>query len=355
VASYGPLVLSGSGTVRLSVSNTGTLKLLGNTSASLAFTAPVRFGTISGTLFNDKNLDGKYDTGDLVLAGRTVFIDKNLNGKPDIGENAVTNALGVYSFTNLAAGTFRVIAVAPTGYRVATPGAGYIDVPLIAGQIAGGCNFALTTTALLSGTVYNDVNLDGKYDSGDLPLAGRTVYLDKNKNGRPDLGEPTTLTNAAGGYSFVLAAAASATYRVATVVPAGYRIMTATPTYFDATLAAGGVASGKSFALTPTAHLAGTLFNDADGNGAKASTETYLSGWKVFIDANGDGKWESTEKFVLTTTAGAWSFNLAAGKYRVNVVPPTGWKLTTLAATTLLRTMTAGQVSTGIALGAKHL
>ena len=70
------------------------------------------------------NLDGKYDTGDILLAGRTVFIDKNDNGKLDSGETSVlTNSSGNYSNFNLAAGTYRVADVVPSGYRLTSASA----------------------------------------------------------------------------------------------------------------------------------------------------------------------------------------------------------------------------------------
>src|SRR5262249_55092849 len=104
--------------------------------------------------------------------------------------------------------------------------------------------------------------------------------------------------------------------------------------------------------LTKLALLSGTLFNDLNGNARRDSGEPLLSSWKVFIDTNNDGKWESGEKYVLTTTGGAWSFNLSAGTYRVRVAALSGWKFTTVA-TTQLRTLAAGQTVTGVAIGEK--
>ena len=128
LSTYGPLVLQGQGSVQLSVNNPGTLVVLGSASAKLAYTAPISLGTISGTVFNDVNLDGKYDTGDILLAGRTVFIDKNDNGKLDTGETSVvTNSSGNYSFTKVAAGAYRVAVVVPSGYRVTTGSSAYYN------------------------------------------------------------------------------------------------------------------------------------------------------------------------------------------------------------------------------------
>jgi hypothetical protein len=53
-----------------------------------------------------------------------------------------------------------------------------------------------------SGTVFNDTNANGKFDAGETPLAGWTVWLDLNHDGVLDPGDPVTTTDAAGHYAF---------------------------------------------------------------------------------------------------------------------------------------------------------
>ena len=50
----------------------------------------------------------------------------------------------------------------------------------------------LSGTASIAGTVWNDVNANGAWDSADTRLSGWTVYLDSNNNGTLDAGEPST-------------------------------------------------------------------------------------------------------------------------------------------------------------------
>jgi uncharacterized delta-60 repeat protein len=247
LATYGNLVLHGTGSVRMSVSDPGMLQVLGSSSATLAYTAPSASSQISGSEFNDVNLNGKRDTGDAGLAGRTIFIDKNHNGRLDAGETStLTDANGNYQFAHLPAGTYRITRGAPAGYRSSTSAPAYRDVTVSGTSVVGGISFGLTKLALLSGTFFNDLNGSAHRDTGE-PL---------------------------------------------------------------------------------------------------------LSGWKVFIDANKDGKWESNEHYAITTTSGVWSFSLSSGTYRVRVVALTGWKLTTVAATQL-RTLAAGQTLTGVPIGMK--
>ena len=56
--------------------------------------------TVSGTVFNDANTNGKLDAGESALAGFRVFIDANNDGRWDSSEASVlTDSSGHYSFT----------------------------------------------------------------------------------------------------------------------------------------------------------------------------------------------------------------------------------------------------------------
>src|SRR5439155_23132185 len=89
----------------------------------------------------------------------------------------------------------------------------------------------------IAGSVFNDVSGNGIKDAGDAVLSGATLYLDSNKNGKRDLGEKTTTSNAAGAYTFT--GLTKGTYRVRQVVPSGKRISTPVATYFDVPLTSG--------------------------------------------------------------------------------------------------------------------
>ncbi|MBP3960447.1 hypothetical protein J8F10_34910 [Gemmata sp. G18] len=78
----------------------------------------------------------------------------------------------------------------------------------------------------ISGTKYLDVSGNGLNKTAgtnspaDTPLAGVTIYLDLDNDGRLDAGEPETVTDANGNYLFT--GLASKTYYVREVVPEGY-------------------------------------------------------------------------------------------------------------------------------------
>ena len=54
----------------------------------------------------------------------------------------------------------------------------------------------------ISGVTVSDTNENGVADAGELPIGGATVYLDLDRNGALDVGEPTTITDASGMYVF---------------------------------------------------------------------------------------------------------------------------------------------------------
>ncbi len=73
---------------------------------------------------------------------------------------------------------------------------------------------------VVSGFVFEDVNLNGIFDSSESGIANVEVYLDANDNDTLDSGEATTSTGADGSYLFDSVAAGDVSVRQ--VVPTGY-------------------------------------------------------------------------------------------------------------------------------------
>ena len=297
--------------------------------------------SISGTTYNDVNGNGSYDAGDTALTGVTVYLDLNNNSAQDSGEPSTTSnaTTGAYSFTGLAAGTYHVIEVNPSGYTSTGDTQGTnddkIDVTLAAGASSTGNNFFdQQTNASISGTTYNDVNGNGSYDAGDTALTGVTVYLDLNNNSAQDSGEPSTTSNATtGAYSFT--GLAAGTYHVIEVNPSGYTSTGDTQgtndDKIDVTLAAGASSTGNNFFDQQTnASISGTTYNDVNGNGSYDAGDTALTGVTVYLDLNNNSAQDSGEPSTTSNaTTGAYSFTgLAAGTYHVIEVNPSGYTST---------------------------
>jgi ELWxxDGT repeat protein len=101
------------------------------TKQSGTVTTPIT-GSIAGISFNDNNKNGAFDAGDAKTSGKTVFLDTNNNGKLDSGEKSVvSDKNGNWTFSGLAAGTYHVRRVFPSGYTYSTT---LIDIDLAAGD-----------------------------------------------------------------------------------------------------------------------------------------------------------------------------------------------------------------------------
>ncbi|HEV2690847.1 MAG TPA: SdrD B-like domain-containing protein, partial [Bryobacteraceae bacterium] len=203
-----------------------------------------------------------------------------------------------------------------------------------------------TGLASVSGTVFADNNGNATLDSGELGVSGRKLYIDKNKNGVLDLGEPTFTTGANGAFSFTSLAAG--TYRIRDVLPSGWRRTSPTAGYFDVTVFAGQVVTGKNFAETTRGLISGTVFADNNGNAKLDAGELGVSGRKLYIDKNKNGLLDVGEPTFTTGANGSFTFNgLLAGTYRVRDVLPTGWRRTSPTAGYFDVTVAAGQAVTG--------
>ncbi|MDG2409247.1 MAG: S8 family serine peptidase, partial [Pirellulales bacterium] len=81
---------------------------------------------------------------------------------------------------------------------------------------------------------------------------------------------------------------------------------------------------------TGTGQISGTLYSDQDANGVQSSSETGLSGWRVFIDDNRNGSLDTGEVFQTTDSTGSYEFtNLPEGQYVLSAEVNSDWEVTT--------------------------
>jgi hypothetical protein len=104
------------------------------------------------------------------------------------------------------------------------------------------------------------------------------------------------------------------------------------------------------FAPTVAGSIAGTAFDDTDGDGVRDAGEPPVARRVIWLDLNGNGLRDADEGFQRTDNSGGYRFaGLAAGTYHVRQELPPGIVTTTPPADL---TLAAGQALTGVDLGA---
>jgi beta-glucanase (GH16 family) len=336
-------------------------------------------GAISGQVWNDANQNGWIDSGETGVAGATVEL-LNASGTVVATTTTATTGGGFYSFSGLAAGTYQVKFLTPTGEAFdaqanastgnATTGI-TAPIALAAGATSatvdqGFYSTPAAATGAISGQVWNDPNQNGWIDSGETGIAGATVEL-LSASGTV-LATTTTATTGGGYYSFN--GLAAGTYQVKFLAPTGDRFDAQTnASTGNATtgitapiaLAAGATSATVDQGLyaTPaavTGAIGGQVWNDTNANGWIDSGETGAAGATVeLLNASGTVLATTT---TATTGGGYYSFTgLAAGTYQVKFLAPTGESFDTQTnaslgnATTGITapvTLTSGQTSLAI-------
>jgi serine-aspartate repeat-containing protein C/D/E len=270
-------------------------------------------GTISGTKFDDVNVNGLQDKGEPGLEGWTITLTNQTGNIV----TTTTAADGTYSFPNLAAGTYVVGETQQTGWIQTAPAPippGTYTVTLAEGEDAINKNFGNFKLGTISGRTFNDLNGDGMH-KGDPGLGDWTITLTK-----PDGSFITTMTAADGTYSFPNLAAG--TYVVGETQQTGW-VQTAPgpipPGAYTVTLAEGEDAINKDFGNFKLGEIHGMKWEDLNANGKKDPKEKGLAGWEININGTDTITGERVNITTKTDAKGNYSFmNLTAGTYVIS-------------------------------------
>jgi len=145
------------------------------------------------------------------------------------------------------------------------------------------------TSLSISGAKFNDLNLNGIWNSGEPGLPGWTIFLDLDESGGLNGDEPWTLTNAVGQYLFE--DLEPGTYTVAEVLQDGWVQTFPVIGFHQVTvsdgLPAGNINFGNAIPVPPS--ISGAKFEDANENGVWDDDEPALPGWTIFLDLNKNG------------------------------------------------------------------
>ncbi|MBX7105635.1 MAG: MBG domain-containing protein [Gemmataceae bacterium] len=319
---------------------------------------------ITGTVYDDLDGNGTRNNGEDGVSGWRVYLDLDNSGTwntdavGDIEPSALTNVDGDYTISKLQPGTYRVGDVVQAGWTATAPA--FRDVTVVNNKTSSKIDFLNFGPGTITGTVWNDENADGirAKDPGtgeytDLGLANWKVFLDINKNKIADVGEPATLTDADGKYTF--SNVPPGDYEVTEVQPAGWDISPTFDIHQTASVVSLGTATRNfgNFSLV-NGSITGTVWNDQNGDGIRAVdgtgafTEPGLEGWTIFLDTNLNGVADPGESKTLTDADGNYSFvSVPAGDYEVTEVLPASWDVAPTYDIKTTAHVTIGEASTG--------
>ncbi len=145
---------------------------------------------VCGFVFNDPNTNGVLDGGETGISSQLVYLYGN-----GVQQTTQSNA-GNYSFSNLAAGTYTIVACVNPPNSLTVPldtgGCGYYTVTIGGNDTICGFDYGVAqTSVIIEGTVFIDVNNNGVYDAGDSGIPYQTVQV----------GTQSAYTNSNGDYS----------------------------------------------------------------------------------------------------------------------------------------------------------
>ena len=304
--------------------------------------------SISGTVFEDIDLDNSQDTGEPGIGSVSLALQQLVGGQyADTGTTTVSDADGSYRFEDLLPGTYRVVETQPTGYFSVGATAGNVGgvtrgsvedadtisgIALLGGEDSVENDFAEAAPAKLSGHVYHDADNDGMFDAGENGIAGATVRAIRVLSDG-STAETRNTTSAADG-SWVITNLRPGQWKVVEVTPAGYL------DGLDAAGTAGGTAQNPGDSITGIqllsgqigedydfgeivpSSIAGRVIADSDGNCVFTPGDIPLAGVTVHLrDVQG--------QLIGTTTTdsdGRYKFDgLAPGVYSVEEIQPDGY------------------------------
>ena len=347
--------------------------------------APLNDGTQAGdTASNDNsNLSVDFGVFQPAAVGDKVFRDANGNGIQDAGEPGIdgvtvqlfqgstmigtttTAGGGLYLFDGLPPGDYHVVFVLPAGESFAPANIGTNDLVDSDANTSTGVTATFTLTpgqrdlswdaglipapSSLGDFVWIDANRNGIQDAGEPGVAGVTATLSRTDGPLVGLtggayATPTAITDSAGNYLFQNLPAG--TYVVTfSSIPAGYGATPANKGSDDAK-DSDGTTVGITIVSPPTVLPAATVnltvdqgifapvsvgdfaWLDANLNGIQDSGEPGLAGVTVTL-LDSAGAAVTTDAFgnaiapFVTTGNGAYAFtNLLPGVYKVRFAPP---------------------------------
>ncbi|MEZ6143518.1 MAG: SdrD B-like domain-containing protein, partial [Zavarzinella sp.] len=230
--------------------------------------------TITGTVWVDRTPNGILEPTE---PGRLGGVTITATG-PTGTFTTTTLPDGTYVFTNIPAGTYTITQTQPAGYGSSTPNTVVVNAPPNGNAVV---NFGETLSSV-SGRVFFDRNNNGLQDPGDAGIPNVVMNLvGTDANGAPV--NLNTTTDANGDYIF--RELVGGTYVINETQPTtppnidgidtpgtagGIANTLANPNQISNIVLPGGIdATGYNFAEIPLTSIAGSVYEDQNGNGVR--------------------------------------------------------------------------------------
>ncbi len=190
---------------------------------------------------------------------------------------------------------------------------------VVPGQLQGPSFALVPKPSSVSGSVYEDAVNNNAIDPGERGFADVLVYLDLNRNGLFDDGEPGQLTDENGDFVFN-ALPSNRDYSLSVIAPSEFVQVPLGPNLFNHEffLPPASSLAGRDFGFRPSegsgqsgdSAVAGRIYRDTNGNGAfDAGIDIALAGTTVYLDAENFGVRDINEPAVLTDAEGRYEID----------------------------------------------
>jgi serine-aspartate repeat-containing protein C/D/E len=247
-------------------------------------------GTIYGYKWNDLDGDGVWDQGEPALPGWTIWFEGW--GFGYMTGFAVTDENGYYEFTGLPPGEYVVWEVGQPGWIPTTDPDVWVD---IWGHSEVNVSFGNFELGCIEGYKYEDMNGNGIYDNGDVPIPDWTIYLSWTTGIIMTPEGPIsaivliaiTTTDENGHYQFCgLGPSGTGWYIVEEETRADW--VPTTPTSENVVMTSGAHVRVHDFLNYEKGSICGWKFEDLNCNGIWDLGEPPLPDWPIYLLKNHD-------------------------------------------------------------------
>ncbi len=311
---------------------------LASGSSQTVLVGVARGAVLSGTVFEDANYNGVYDSGEKAVSGIKVTL---VDASGQTAATATTTRSGAYTLSGVMPGEYTLRFARKSdryGFtRLRSDVAGGNDVvALVDGQGVTAAftvlmaqditdlNAGMLQAATVGGTLFDDLNDNGLKDEGEGGMTSAVVRL-VSSDGEINLSSPVS---ADGAYFFdgVMPGAYTLTYELAPhcemarLADGGNRV---SDPVLELSVAMGDQITLPLAGAVTLGSFEGVVFEDLNANGVQDSNESPLAGATILLTRQGD---EAASGSVTTGADGLFSLTgLRPGEYLLEIRLPEGY------------------------------